>query len=168
MGCGFTRVPAGRHRRTVSDVTGEMFDLSRGECLRLLAANRFGRLAVVMTDGSPVIRPVNYVFDEPSQSVVFRTSVGSKLHAVVMAAEAAFEIDGIDEHSRTGWSVIVRGSAEEVANPTDIRHLEVLGVTPWAPGRKRRWVRIRARTVTGRRIVAASDMTGLELRSSPQ
>ena len=131
-----------------------MLDLSREESLSLLATHRFGRLAVAMSDGSPVIRPVNYVFDEPSQSVVFRTSAGSKLHAVLQAAEAAFEIDGIDERSRTGWSVIIRGVAEQVSNPTDIHRLDGLGMTPWAPGHKRHWVRIRARTVTGRRIVA--------------
>lgn len=131
----------------------EMRDLPRVECLRLLAANRFGRLAVALTEGAPVIRPVNYLFDESSQSVVFRTAHGSKLHAVLQVGEAAFEIDGFDEGSRTGWSVIIHGAAEEVTNQREIRRLDALGVTPWAPGRRRRWVRIRARTVTGRRIV---------------
>ncbi len=134
----------------------EMLDLARDECLRLLAANRFGRLVAALADGAPVIRPVNYAFDEPSQSVVFRTSDGSKLHAVLQAAEAAFEIDGIDDGSRTGWSVIVRGVAEEVTNSTDTRRLDAIGLAPWAPGRKRRWVRIRAWTVSGRRIVLSS------------
>jgi nitroimidazol reductase NimA-like FMN-containing flavoprotein (pyridoxamine 5'-phosphate oxidase superfamily) len=138
---------------TTDRLTSEMLDLPRHESLRLLAANRFGRLAVAMAEGAPVIRPVNYAFDEPSQSVVFRTSDGSKLHAVLHTAEAAFEIDGIDECSRTGWSVIVRGVAEEVTNPSDIRHLDALGLAPWAPGNRRRWVRIRAWTVSGRRIV---------------
>jgi len=131
----------------------EMLVLPRAECLRLLATNRFGRLAVALDNGTPVIRPVNYMFHEPSQSVVFRTSDGSKLYAVIKAGEAAFEIDGVDEGSRTGWSVIVSGVAEEVTNPSDVRHLDALGVAPWAPGRRRRWVRIRARTITGRRIV---------------
>ncbi|HYB25103.1 MAG TPA: pyridoxamine 5'-phosphate oxidase family protein [Solirubrobacteraceae bacterium] len=131
----------------------EMLDLPRAECLRLLAANRVGRLAVALSDGAPVIRPVNYLFDEASQSIVFRTSHGSKLHAVLQVNEAAFEIDGLDEGSRTGWSVIVQGVAEEVTNRADVRRLDGLGVEPWAPGPKRRWVRIRARTVTGRRIV---------------
>ena len=133
--------------------TGEMLNLSRAECLRLLAASRFGRLAVALSDGVPVIRPVNYVFDQPSQAVVFRTADGSKLHSVLLAGEAAFEIDGVDEGSRTGWSVIIHGVAEEVTNQTEIRRLDALGATPWAPGRKRHWVRIRARTVTGRQIV---------------
>jgi uncharacterized protein len=134
-------------------VAREMLDLPRAECLRLLAANRFGRLAVALAEGAPVIRPVNYLFDESSQSIVFRTAHGSKLHAVLQTNEAAFEIDGLDEGSRTGWSVIIHGVAEEVTNQAEVRRLDGLGVTPWAPGRKRRWVRIRARTVTGRRIV---------------
>jgi uncharacterized protein len=138
----------------VSDqLVSELVDLPRSESLRLLAANQFGRLAVALTEGAPVIRPVNYIFDEPSQSVVFRTTDGSKLHGVLHAGEAAFEIDGVDEGSRTGWSVIIRGVAEEVTNQTEVRRLDALGVTPWAPGRRRHWVRIRARTVTGRRIV---------------
>ena len=133
--------------------SSEMLVLSREECLRLLALNRFGRLAVALAAGAPVIRPVNYTFDEPSKSVVFRTSDGSKLHAVLHAGEAAFEIDGVDEGSRTGWSVVLHGVAEPVTNPADVRHLDALDMTPWAPGHKRHWVRIRARTVTGRRIV---------------
>jgi uncharacterized protein len=133
----------------------EMLDLSRAECLRLLGAGRFGRLAVALSDGAPVIRPVNYMFDERSQSVVFRTTDGSKLRGVLHAGEAAFEIDGVDDGSRTGWSVIVHGVAEEVTDRAEMRHLDALGLTPWAPGPKRHWVRIRARTVTGRRIVHA-------------
>src|SRR5581483_11514031 len=85
----------------------EMVELSREECLDLLGAHSFGRLAVNIGDGAPLVRPVNYLFDGPSQSVVFRTAQGSKFHALLRAANAAFEIDGIDEESRTGWSVIV-------------------------------------------------------------
>jgi uncharacterized protein len=131
----------------------EMLDLSRAECVQLLAANHFGRLAVSLNGGAPVIRPVNYKFDEPSQSVVFRTSEGSKLHAVLLLREAAFEVDGVDESSQTGWSVIIHGVAEQVTSRADMRRLDALGLTPWAPGPKPHWVRIRARTVTGRRVV---------------
>jgi len=139
------------------DAAGEMVDLSRTECLRLLGANRFGRLGVALAEGAPVIRPVNYVFDGSSQAVVFRTSDGSKLHAVMQTGEATFEIDGVDESSRTGWSVIIRGVAEEVTNAADIRRLDALGMTPWAPGRKSHWIRIRARAVTGRQIVLSKE-----------
>jgi hypothetical protein len=110
-----------------------------------------------MGEGAPVIRPVNYVFDEPSQSVMFRTALGSKFHALLRSADAAFEIDGIDETSRTGWSVIVRGVTDEVTDPSEVRRLDGLGLEPWAPGPKAHWVHIRAWTVSGRRIVLAAD-----------
>lgn len=133
----------------------EMLALSREECLELLASHHFGRLAVVMPNGSPVIRPVNYVFDPRSQSVVFRTARGSKFHALLRASKAAFEIDGVDHETRTGWSVIIEGVTAEVTVPHDIGRLNRLGLQPWAPGQKPHWVQIRARTVSGRRIVLA-------------
>lgn len=127
-----------------------MLVLPREECLRLLASNSFGRLSVAMD--SPVIRPVNYAFDDRSQSVVFRTADGSKFHAMLVNGNAAFEIDGIDPDSRTGWSVIIVGMTEEVTKPAEVRRLDRLGVETWTPGHKAHWMRIRAWTVTGRRI----------------
>lgn len=134
-----------------------MLVLPREECLRLLAAHNFGRLAVAMD--SPVIRPVNYVFDERSQAVAFRTADGSKFHAMLVNGNAAFEIDGVDPDpsSRTGWSVIIVGMTEEVTNATELRRLSRLGLETWTPGRKAHWMRIRAWTVTGRRIVLSGS-----------
>jgi uncharacterized protein len=134
--------------------TSELLVLPREECLRLLASQRFGRLAVSMD--TPVIRPVNYVFDERSQSVAFLTADGSKFHAMLMNGNAAFEIDGIDPDSRTGWSVIVVGMTEEVTSPSELRRLDALGLETWIPGRKAHWMRIRAWTVSGRRIVLSA------------
>ncbi|MGO9497905.1 MAG: pyridoxamine 5'-phosphate oxidase family protein [Solirubrobacteraceae bacterium] len=136
--------------------TSEILVLPREECVRLLAAHNFGRLAVAMD--SPVIRPVNYVFDEPSQSVAFQTADGSKFHAMLVNGNAAFEIDGIDPGSRTGWSVIIVGMTEEVTSPGELRRLDRLGLETWTPGRKAHWMRIRAWTVTGRRIVPSGGI----------
>lgn len=135
----------------------ETTELSRDACLKLLASHQFGRLAVVGANDAPVIRPVNYVFDPSSQAVVFRTGRGSKFHALLGRVKAAFEIDGIDEVTRTGWSVIITGIAEEVTRPADIDHVSRLGLDPWASGPKPHWMRVRAWTVTGRRIALADD-----------
>jgi nitroimidazol reductase NimA-like FMN-containing flavoprotein (pyridoxamine 5'-phosphate oxidase superfamily) len=134
-----------------------MLVIPRDECLQLLASHSFGRLAVAMD--SPVIRPVNYVFDKPSQSVAFRTADGSKFHAMLVNGNAAFEIDGIDPASRTGWSVIIVGMTEEVTKPSELRRLEHLGLEAWTPGRKAHWMRIRAWTVSGRRIVLTAGQS---------
>lgn len=143
-----------RPESPAGEADASMLELTRTECLELLGAHEFGRVAVSGARGVPVIRPVNYVFDSASQSVVFRTASGSKFHALAQAAHAAFEIDGIDASSRTGWSVIVVGVTEEVADSSELRRLGNLALDTWAPGEKSHWIRIRAWTVSGRRIVA--------------
>jgi uncharacterized protein len=142
-----------QHTSRPGHLAAEMVELPREECLRLLAAHRFGRLALNGTDGVPIIRPVNYAFDAESQSIVFRTAEGSKFHRLVDSSHAAFEIDGIDTTARTGWSVVVRGVAGVIENPNELSWLDRLGLEPWVPGDAPRWVRIRAVNVSGRRIV---------------
>lgn len=129
-----------------------MDELSRDECLELLATHGIGRVAVNLGEGPPVIRPVNYLFDRVTQSVVMRTAPGSKFHALLRETHAAFEIDGVDQQSRTGWSVIIRGITEEIVDRRELHRLMEIGLEPWAPGDKPHWVRIRAWTVSGRRI----------------
>jgi nitroimidazol reductase NimA-like FMN-containing flavoprotein (pyridoxamine 5'-phosphate oxidase superfamily) len=143
-----------------SRTRGATIELSRDECLRLLASHRFGRLAVAGATDAPVIRPVNYVFDDASQAVVFRTAHGSKFSALLRAAKAAFEIDGIDEETRTGWSVIITGVAEEVTRPSEVQRLLSLGLEPWVSGPHPHWMHVRAWTVAGRRIVLPADRAG--------
>ncbi|MGO9891840.1 MAG: pyridoxamine 5'-phosphate oxidase family protein [Solirubrobacteraceae bacterium] len=58
-----------------------MIELPRPDCLRRLAATAFGRIVVSVAGWDhPVIRPVNYLFDESSQCVLLRSALGSKLH----------------------------------------------------------------------------------------
>jgi nitroimidazol reductase NimA-like FMN-containing flavoprotein (pyridoxamine 5'-phosphate oxidase superfamily) len=138
-----------------SEITGKrrLVELSRSDCLDLLQANDFGRVVLTTDlDRTPVIRPVNYRFDVASQCVVFRTGAGTKFHALAHAANAWFEIDSIDRQTRTGWSVIIAGVTEEVTQPLEIERLDQFGPTPWAPGEHPHWIRVKARTVAGRRI----------------
>jgi nitroimidazol reductase NimA-like FMN-containing flavoprotein (pyridoxamine 5'-phosphate oxidase superfamily) len=129
--------------------------LARAECLELLGAARFGRLAVSNPDRPPVIRPVHYVFDQSSQSVVFRSSHGSKLGALLRSGKASFEIDGLDRSGTSGWSVVIAGVAEEITGPAEIERLQSSGLESWAPGDRHSLVRIRAFTVSGRRVTRA-------------
>jgi nitroimidazol reductase NimA-like FMN-containing flavoprotein (pyridoxamine 5'-phosphate oxidase superfamily) len=144
--------PAGASSRSGSQEHAGLVDLDREQCLELLAATTVGRIAVNLPGWPPVIRPVNYVFDARSQSVLFRSARGSKLHALLHAAQAAFEIDGIASDGRTAWSVIIVGVTEDVTSQAEIARFEALGLQTWAPGPKPHWVRIRAATVSGRRI----------------
>jgi nitroimidazol reductase NimA-like FMN-containing flavoprotein (pyridoxamine 5'-phosphate oxidase superfamily) len=138
--------------------------LSVEECLELLERRRVGRLAVVIGEGVPVIRPVNYAFDRPTRSVVIRTAAGSKLVGLLVSARAAFEIDEVDVDARCGWSVIVTGVCREETSPATIERLERLGLEPWAPGDKPHWITLHAGSVSGRRI--APDPAAAAVRRS--
>jgi hypothetical protein len=89
---------------------------------------------------------------------VIRTGLGSKLYALLESTAAWFEVDGIDAAGRTGWSVIVAGDCEEVTSVAELARLSKEGRMPWAAGTTHRCFRIRAVTVTGRRIVHPSNI----------
>jgi nitroimidazol reductase NimA-like FMN-containing flavoprotein (pyridoxamine 5'-phosphate oxidase superfamily) len=132
-----------------------MEELDDSECRRLLAERHLGRLAIP-DFGGPVIFPVNYVFDQ--DLVVFRTDPGSKLDAATEREQVAFEVDATDEATRTGWSVVVRGTLAEITDPADLARLRALPLYPWAPGEKTRYVRVRPGSITGRRIRIPDDL----------
>jgi uncharacterized protein len=141
----FSAMDPGERARTI-------VALDRDACATLLATETVGRVAVSLPDGTPIIRPVNYVFDAPSQSVVFRAGLGSHHHALWNARRAAFEVDRIDPVARTGWSVVVTGVTEEIVRPDELRRISATGLDPWAPGERTHWFRVRAFVVSGRRI----------------
>lgn len=122
--------------------------IDRAECLRLLAGDSVGRLAID-EGGSPLILPVNYGVD--GDRVVLRTAEGSKLDAVHRMV--CFEIDDVDRGDHSGWSVVVRGRLEEVA-PTDRERWDRLGVLPepWVHGPKDHLLVIVPTTISGRRL----------------
>ena len=135
-------------------------ELSRDECLRLLSESAVGRVVVLTGVGhTPVIRPVNYVFDEMSQSVVFRCTAGTKLIALLRASRAWFEVDEVDPVNRSGWSVIISGVTEPVSERHEIRRLDRLALHSWIAGPDARWIRIRSRVVSGRRVQASVTAT---------
>jgi nitroimidazol reductase NimA-like FMN-containing flavoprotein (pyridoxamine 5'-phosphate oxidase superfamily) len=129
-------------------------ELAKSACFDLLAKAPLGRVAFVDHLG-PVIFPVNFIVDR--HTVVFRTDEGSKLDAACRARRVAFEVDGTDVATRTGWSVLVRGEVVEVTNPAEVARLAAITTEPWAPGDKAHFVRILPTAVTGRQISAAGE-----------
>ncbi len=123
--------------------------LTVDECLDLLARAAIGRIAYV-SDDEPTVVPVNYLLHEGT--VVFRTTYGTTLDTVATGARVAFEVDSFDEGSHTGWSVVVRGKAEEIWVPEELQAARTLPLRPWAPGERAHYVRIMPSSITGRRI----------------
>lgn len=132
----------------VNDARTGIPHLDRDECLRLLAEEEVGRLAV--NDGSaPTIFPVNYRMD--GEAIVFRTAPGTKLDSAARSL-ACFEIDRFVRESRAGWSVVVIGRLDEVTqyDARTLARVTELAVDPWADGEKSHWMRLVPTRISGR------------------
>ena len=142
----------GRQTQVASD---QFLALEIDECLALLDATEVGRLAFIEGDELTVL-PVNYRLVEGA--IVYRTGFGHVLDALSAGPRVAFEIDGTDAQTWTGWSVLVRGRAEEVADLAELEQLRTSPPRPWAPGTKEHYVRILPSHITGRRITRTTDL----------
>jgi nitroimidazol reductase NimA-like FMN-containing flavoprotein (pyridoxamine 5'-phosphate oxidase superfamily) len=134
----------------------QLTELDRDECVHLLLRHQVGRVAVTI-DGQPHIVPVTYAADTAGD-VVFRTGPDTVLTRVDLE-RVAFEIDGVDEQARTGWSVSVHGVGREITDDDDqsARFLRQKLGDSWAPGSRMRWFAISPRAMTGRRLQTAHD-----------
>jgi len=132
----------------------QMEALSGVECYRLLATQHVGRLGVDI-GRYPLIFPVNYALD--GDTILVRARPDTALTAADYA-NVAFEVDLIDPRTRSGWSVLVRGLAEDVTATHGESHKDTrsCGPEPWAPGEHGRWIRIVPHGISGRRIVPES------------
>lgn len=114
-------------------------------CWELLAGQQVGRLATAV-DRSPDIFPVNFVVD--GESLVFRTAEGSKLFALTVNSEVAFEVDAWGDTD--GWSVVVRGTAEAIEDYEELLRVEQLPLLPFVPTVKQHYVKIVCSEISGR------------------
>jgi uncharacterized protein len=131
-------------------VPKELERLDRAECVELMEGHpsHVGRIA--LGGPRPVIFPVNYAVD--GGCIVFRTDPGTKFHAAVNKAFVAFEVDWVDPTWEIGWSVVVRGQADVVDDPSEVAALQALPLVPWVPGEKTSFVRIDTKLISGRRL----------------
>jgi nitroimidazol reductase NimA-like FMN-containing flavoprotein (pyridoxamine 5'-phosphate oxidase superfamily) len=132
-----------------SPAEGRLEVMPDDECVRRLKAQQLGRVGVVDREVKPLIFPVNYFFDEGI--VAFRTGPGSKLDLAPGAA-VCFEIDGWDDDSGVGWSVMAKGIAHDITQPrgSPMGRVRFWPVRPLAPGSRESWIGIWLTDISGR------------------
>jgi nitroimidazol reductase NimA-like FMN-containing flavoprotein (pyridoxamine 5'-phosphate oxidase superfamily) len=140
--------------------TSSLRDLSRPECVGLLASSSVGRIGVTL-DGRPVILPVNFAVVDGS--ILFRTGHGTKLAAATAHVVVAFETDGFEPHGAAGWSVVVRGTCTEVTDAEQLERMRAVHLDRWVNDADAdRYVLISLTEVSGRRFgLAATDRGSL-------
>ena len=125
-------------------------ELSRSECLYLLASVSVGRVGL-SSRALPAVLPVNFALLDGE--VVFRTVEGTKFHAAAAGRVLAFEADGYETDGLSGWSVLVVGVSRVVTEPIELHRAQQLTVEPWGVGGAAdRIVRITSTLVSGRRF----------------
>jgi uncharacterized protein len=133
--------------------TNDLVELSEADCRELLAQHTAGRIGFMAGDG-PLILPVTYQYR--NGSVIFRTSPVGPLAGLVRRTSVAFEIDEINEQSKSGWSVLVLGFAEAMAHNYLLTSAWETGPVPWADGVRNLFVEIKPRKISGRAVRGSS------------
>jgi hypothetical protein len=125
--------------------------LSRNECLRLMASVPVGRI-IYTRQALPAVDLVNFTLDRGD--IIIRTDRNAKLAAATRGAVVAFEADSLDPSGQAGWSVTVIGQSHEVTDADEISRLEQIGLSSWAPGEHEHFIRITPGILTGRQLCA--------------
>jgi uncharacterized protein len=139
----------------VPDDPGVTFDrngletIGQDECLQLLSSARIGRLALSVR-ALPVVLPVNFAL--APDGIVIRTGAETKLDQACDHAVVAFEVDGFDAITETGWSVLVQGTATVLSAPAELHDVTLLGLAPWGNPHADAFVKVGLDLVTGRRL----------------
>ena len=129
---------------------GQLQEIDRQTCEALLRLKSVGRVGVCTPDG-PHVLPVNYSVTDGA--VVIRTSPYSILGTYGRHQMVALEVDHVDDETREGWSVLVRGRASMIADPDKIDRIrDEADPTPWVDGSRHLYIRVPWFRLSGRRI----------------
>jgi nitroimidazol reductase NimA-like FMN-containing flavoprotein (pyridoxamine 5'-phosphate oxidase superfamily) len=130
-------------------------ELTQDECFRLLSDSEVGRIAFAV-NSEPWIFPVNFrLFGEGDDwRLLLATRPGNRIDRA--PRKVAFEVDGVDELHRAGWSVLVRGSLRHLGHAEAERRPAGVEPATWLERDPASWLAITPERVSGRRLAARS------------
>ena len=128
----------------------DLEELDEVECWELLASTGVARVGIKVGERIDVL-PVNHTV--VGQHVAWLSGTGTKLGIAAAEETIALEADEIDETSKTGWSVLVHGTARIVTDPDLKQRLFAAEKTPWSSADQRTiWIEVADAVVSGRRV----------------
>jgi uncharacterized protein len=130
--------------------------LSRDECLRLMASVSIGRI-IYTRQALPAVELVNFALDDGD--IVIRTDGVGKLAAATRHTIVAFEADCLDV-DQAGWSVTAIGPSREVTDLDDIARLQKIDLSSWAHGTREHFIRVSPELMNGLRLHAHGQEDG--------
>ena len=130
--------------------------LSRDECLRLMASVCVGRI-IYTRRALPAVELVNFALDHGD--IIIRTDSAGNLAVAIQHSVVAFEVDRLDADQRAGWSITAIGQSREVTDSAEIGQLQKMGLPSWAPGVREYFIRISPEILNGRRFRVSGQKT---------
>jgi nitroimidazol reductase NimA-like FMN-containing flavoprotein (pyridoxamine 5'-phosphate oxidase superfamily) len=130
--------------------------LSRDECLQLMASVSIGRI-IYTRQALPAVDLVNFALDHGD--IVIKTDGDGKLATATRHAVVAFETDCLDDQ-QAGWSVAAIGRSREVTDPEDISRLQKIDLSSWTFGTREHFIRVSPELLNGRRLRAHGQKDG--------
>lgn len=134
----------------MSQAFHDLETLSEDECWELLASAGVARVGISV-DGRIDVLPVNHTV--VGRHVAWLSGAGTKLGVAAAEETIALEADSIEETAKTGWSVVVHGTARIVTDPDLKQRLFDAEKTPWSAADQRTiWIEVAEPTISGRRV----------------
>jgi hypothetical protein len=144
------------------EIGSSAVELDRAQCMELLRGAWVGRV-VLSVKCIPVAIAVHLSMME--DDLLLATDHGSWLKSDVHGQVVSVQADDFDATTRTAWSVLVTGTAQQVTDPTEIDWASSR-IHPWVPGPDPLLVKVPSTLVSGRRFewnpqfTSASELDG--------
>jgi nitroimidazol reductase NimA-like FMN-containing flavoprotein (pyridoxamine 5'-phosphate oxidase superfamily) len=133
---------------TTTGPGSRLVEIPTFDCWHLLESAEIGRVAWNGPHGVAVV-PVNYAIADGA--LWFRTSPYSQLARECGGQWVAVEIDSVDRATRSGWSAVIRGTAEVIDADEAPQHLAEFQV--WPSGVRHLFIRVEPLEMSGRRLL---------------
>jgi uncharacterized protein len=130
-------------------------EISRAECLDLLAQADLGRVAFV-NGALPEVIPVCYTV--AGDTVVFGVHSASPLARQMEGSVVAFQADSFDAQRKCGWQVRAIGSYRSAVSPDELAVAGAVVPQPWTIGEVLELVVQLDLEVVGGWVIEASDV----------
>ncbi|MDO9378989.1 MAG: pyridoxamine 5'-phosphate oxidase family protein [Nocardioidaceae bacterium] len=135
---------------STSPPRGHQEDLDPTQCWSLVDGQQVGRVALMVDEAIQVL-PV--AFTRLDDDIYFRTSAFGLIARNAEGQAASFEVDDVHADERSGWSVLLTGTARRVTDPELLARLWTPSPPlPWADGVRNLWIGISVERVSGRSV----------------
>jgi nitroimidazol reductase NimA-like FMN-containing flavoprotein (pyridoxamine 5'-phosphate oxidase superfamily) len=125
--------------------------LDADECWVLVGSQGVGRIGFM---GETHIQIVPTRYDAQHGTAYFRAGTFGELARRVHGQAVSLQVDDLDRHTFSGWSVVMTGTAHRVEDAATVAARWSAGrPSPWLPSPDSQWIALRVDGIRGERVL---------------